>query len=63
MQLSMLDHVDLSNPPINPASIVQINVTGGPSQEMNYFHMPEPSPVALFVVAGGICSIRRARRI
>jgi hypothetical protein len=63
MHLSILDDIDLSNPPINPASIAQINVIGGTSQEMNYFHMPEPSTVALFVVAGGICAIRRARRI
>ena len=59
---SGLADVDLSNPPINPGDIAQINVTGGGPQAMNGTVVPEPTTMALLVLSGVMIALRRTRR-
>jgi len=60
---STLDDVDLSNPPINPGSIVQINLTGGEHVEMSrIWDCPEPETLSLLALSCLVFVVRGSHR-
>jgi hypothetical protein len=56
---STLDDVDLSNPPINPGSITQLNATLGVPQPL--FWIPEPKTLALLMLSAFVFTFLKNR--